>query len=60
MIRILVVDDNIEKQGRIVRVIQEAIGERDDVKIDTATYVIDAKTILSKTSDSIAHLIVDI
>lgn len=56
MIRILVVDDNTEKQGRIVRVIQEAIGERDDVKIDTATYVIDAKTILSKTTIDIMIL----
>ena len=56
MIRILVVDDNTEKQGRIVRVIQEAIGERDDVKIDTATYVIDAKAILSKTTIDIMIL----
>jgi nucleoside phosphorylase/CheY-like chemotaxis protein len=46
MIRILVVDDKIEKQGTIVNVIKGSIGEREDVEIKTVTYVIDAKKIL--------------
>lgn len=56
MIRILVVDDKTEKQGDIIRVIQGVIEERDDVKIYTASYVIDAKKILVKTNVDIMIL----
>lgn len=56
MIRILVIDDKIEKQGIIVNVIKEIVGEREDIEIRTATYVIDAKKILSKTTIDIMIL----
>lgn len=56
MIRILVVDDKTEKQGMIVNVIKGSVGEREDIEIKTATYVIDAKNILSKTTIDIMIL----
>lgn len=56
MIRILVVDDKTEKQGIIVNVIKEVIGKREDVEIETVTYVKDAKTILSKSTIDIMIL----
>lgn len=56
MIKILVVDDNIEKQGNIVKIINEAIGGREDIEIKTVSYVIDAKNILSKVTIDIMIL----
>lgn len=56
MIRILVVDDNTERQSSIVRVIKNAIGGIEGVEIKTASYVIDVKNILSKTTIDIMIL----
>lgn len=56
MIKILVVDDKTEKQGEIVNVIKRNIGEREDIQIETVTYVIDAKKILSQSTIDIMIL----
>lgn len=58
MIRILVVDDKIEKQGKIVQVINDVCSKRDDVEISTATYTVDAKSILANINIDV--LILDI
>ena len=49
MIRILIVDDKVEKQGNIVRVINSMCGEREDIDIKAVSYIVDAKDILAKT-----------
>lgn len=56
MIRILVVDDNIEKQSSVVRVINSVIEGREDIEIKTASYVNDVKNILLKTNVDIMIL----
>lgn len=56
MIRILVVDDKTEKQINIVKVINRVCAGREDVEIKTASYVIDAKLILAKTTIDIMIL----
>lgn len=56
MIRILIVDDKIEKQGNIANVINTACTEKDDIEIMTVSYIIDAKKILAKTTIDIMIL----
>lgn len=56
MIRILVVDDKIEKQSNIVKVINAVCGGREDVEIKTASYAIDAKLLLARATIDIMIL----
>lgn len=56
MIRILVVDDKVEKQNVIVNVIKGIVAERENIEIKTATYVVDAKAVLAKTTIDIMIL----
>lgn len=57
MIKILVVDDNIDKIKNIISVINEKC-TRSDIEIETAVFAIDAKKILS--SSSVDILVLDI
>lgn len=58
MIRVLVVEDKIEKQNQIIKVINEVCVGREDVEILTSSYAIDAKSILARTTIDI--LVLDI
>lgn len=56
MIKILVVDDKIEKQGNIAKVINNICAGRDDIEIKTVSYIVDAKDVLSRTTVDIMIL----
>lgn len=56
MMRILVVDDKIEKQGNIVRVLNDICEGTENVEIKTVSYIVDAKEILARTTIDIMIL----
>lgn len=56
MIRILIVDDKIEKQGHIVNVINNMCVGREDIEIKTVSYIVDAKEVLARTTIDIMIL----
>lgn len=56
MIRILIVDDNNEKQNNISTIIDKVCTGRDDIDIKSATCIIDAKNILSRNNIDIMIL----
>ena len=58
MIRILIVDDKTDKQGNIVKVVNNMCLGREDIDIKTLSNIVDAKEVLARTT--IANMILDI
>lgn len=56
MIRVLIVDDKIEKQGNIVKVVNNMCVGREDIEIKAVSYIIDAKEVLARTTIDIMIL----
>ena len=50
MIRILIVDDKTDKQGNIVKVVNNMCLGREDIDIKTVSYIVDAKEVLARTT----------
>lgn len=56
MIRILIVDDKTDKQGNIVKVVNNMCLGREDIDIKTVSYIVDAKEVLARTTIDIMIL----